>query len=173
MCAPAIVAGIGTALSVVGSVAGAAVQAQGIQQQAEAQAVAEERRAELADRQAEVNATQASFERKRVRNRLDRVIGQNRAEGAERGLSETGSLVDVQEDSNFEASQDLEAIRYRADGERDNLKFEAGSARQRAASSRQAGKIGAMGAYVGGFTSAATTLGNSFYRRPLTATGTP
>lgn len=157
-----------TAVSVIGGLAGAAVQAQGIQQQAEAEAQAEERRAELAERQKEVNQTQASFERKRSLNRLERVIGNNRAAGAERGLSETGSLVDVLEANELEAAHDLEAIRYGAEGERDNLTFEAISAKERAGSARQAGRIGAMGAWLGGITGAATTLGGSFYRRPLT-----
>lgn len=164
MCAPAIL----TAVSVIGGLAGAAVQAQGIQQQAEATAQAEEDRAAMAERQQEVNATQASFERRRVKERFRRVIGNNRAAGAERGLSETGSLVDVMDDNAYEAAQDLEAIRYRAEGERDNLGYEATSARKRASSARQAGRIGARGAMLGGVTSAFTTLGNSYYRRPLT-----
>lgn len=164
MCHPAIL----TAVSVGLSVAGGAIQAQGIQQQAEAQAKAEERRAELAERQKEVNQTQASFERRRTLSRLDRVIGQNRAAGAERGLSETGSLVDVLEANQLEAAYDLEAIRYRSEGERDNLTFEAKTARERAASSREAGRIGAAGALFGGISSGFTTLGKSFFRRPLT-----
>jgi len=159
MCHPAVLA----AVSIVGSLAGGVVQAQGIRQQSEAEAKAEERRAELAGRQKQVNQTQASFERKRTLERLDRLMGNNRAAGAERGLSETGSLTDVADDNAFEAAQDIEAIRYRAEGERDNLTFEARSARERARSQRQAGRIGAAGAILGGVTSAATTLGNAVY----------
>lgn len=165
MCDPTVL----TILSVGLSVAGGAVQAQGIQQQAEAQATAEERRAELADRQKEVNQTQASFDRRRTLSRLERVVGNNRAAGAERGLSETGSLVDVLEDNQLEAAHDLEAIRYSAEGERDNLTFEANTARERADSHREAGRIGAFSAVLGGVSSGVTTLGRSFYRRPLTA----
>lgn len=166
MCAPAIL----TAVSVGLSLAGGAVQAQGIQQQANAQAQAEERRAELAERQKEVNQTQASFERGRTLSRLQRVIGANRSVGADRGLSETGSLVDVIEDNQYEAATELEAIRYRSEGERDNLTFEANTARERADSAREAGRIGAAGALLGGFSQGVTTLGRSFYRRPLTTT---
>jgi len=166
MCDPVTL--IVSAVSAVGTLAGSAVQAQGIRQQAEANAKAEERRAELAERQKEVNQTQASFERRRVNDRLQRIIGNNRAAGAERGLSETGSLVDVMNDSEAEAAHELEAIRYGAEGERGNLKFEAVTARERASSHREAGRIGARGAMLGGFTGAATSLGNAWYQRPLT-----
>ncbi|POF29595.1 virion core protein, T7 gp14 family [Roseibium marinum] len=159
MCHPAIL----TAVSVLGSLAGGVVQAQGIRQQSEAEAQAEERRAQLTDRQKDVNQTQASFERKRTLERLDRVLGDNRAAGAERGLSETGSLTDVADDNAYEAAQDIEAIRYRAEGERGNLAFESSAARERAKSQRRAGRIGAAGAILGGATSAATTLGNAIY----------
>ena len=68
MCHPAILA----AVSVAGSLAGGAVQAQGARQQADAQAKAEERRAELADRQ------KAADE---LRERGARVIGDIDASG--------------------------------------------------------------------------------------------
>ncbi|TYC64224.1 hypothetical protein FMN50_01450 [Rhodobacterales bacterium] len=159
MCDPTVLA----AVSIVGSLAGGAIQAQGIRQDADANARAEERRAEFAERQKEVNQTQASFERKRTMDQLDRVLGFNRAAGAERGLSETGSLSDVADDNAFEAAQSIEAIRYRADGERDNLTFEANTARERGRSYRKAGRIGAAGAILGGVTGAFTTLGNAYY----------
>lgn len=159
MCHPAIMA----AVSVVGSLAGAATQANGIRQQAEANAHAEERRAELAERQRAVNQTQASFERGRTLERHARVLGSNRAAGAERGLSETGSLTDVLNDNAREAAQNIEAIRYRAEGERDTLGFEAATARERARSQRAAGRIGAQSALLGGVTNAATTLGKAIY----------
>lgn len=159
MCHPAILA----AVSVAGSLAGGAVQAQGARQQADAQAKAEERRAELADRQKAVNQTQASFERKRTLDKYERALGFNRAAGAERGLSQTGSLNDVANDNAFEAAQSIEAIRYGAEGKRDNLTFEAKTARERAHSSRRAGRISATGAMLGGVTQAFTTLGNAAY----------
>ncbi|MDN3720115.1 hypothetical protein QW131_15260 [Roseibium salinum] len=140
------------------------MQAQGMRQQADAQAKSEERRAQLADRQKEINQTQASFERRRTLEGLDKVLGNNRAAGAERGLSETGSLSDVADDNAYEAAHQIEAIRYRAEGQRDNLTFEAASARERARSSRRAGRIGAAGAILGGVTSAFTTLGNAYYK---------
>lgn len=160
MCHPAIL----TAVSVIGSLAGAATQAKGIQQQAQANAQAEERRAEVAERQKEVNQTRASFERQRSLERHDRMLGYNRAAGAERGLSETGSLTDLQDDNALEAAQSIEAIRYRAEGESGSLSFEAATARERARSHRSAGRIGARGAMLGGLTGAATTLGNAYYR---------
>jgi len=159
MCHPAIL----TAVSVVGSLAGAATEAQGIRQQAEANAKAEERRAELAERQKEVNQTRASFERKRSMDQYQRIVGNNRAAGAERGLSETGSLTDVLNDNALEAAQTIEAIRYRAEGERGNLSFEAATARERAVSHRAAGRIGAQSAILGGVTGAFTALGNARY----------
>ncbi|WP_305986123.1 hypothetical protein [Roseibium sp. MMSF_3544] len=160
MCHPAVIA----AVSVAGSLAGSAVQAQGIRQQADAQARAEERRAELAERQKEVNQTQGSFERKRTLEQYQRIMGFNRAAGAERGLSETGSLTDVADDNAYEAAQNIEAIRYRVEGQRDNLTFEANTARERALSHRKSGRIGAFGAILGGATSALTTLGNTAYK---------
>lgn len=166
MCDPVTLAL--TAVSAVGTLAGGMVQAQGIRQQAEAEAKSEERRAELAERQKEVNQTQASFERKNVTDRLRRIQGQNRAAGAERGLSETGSLVDVMDDNEFEAGKELDAIRYGAEGERGNLTFEANTARERATSARKAGKTAGFGAVLGGVTGAVSTIGNSFYQRPLT-----
>eukprot|EP00903_Cladosiphon_okamuranus_P001985 g1983.t1 len=90
-------------------------QAQGARQQAEANARAEERRAELAVRQKEVNQTRASFERKRTLENHQRVMGYNRAAGAERGLSPSGSLTDVLDDNALEAAQKIEAIRYGAE----------------------------------------------------------
>ena len=159
MCHPAIL----TAVSVIGSLAGAATQASGIRQQAEANATAEERRAELAERQKNVNQTRAAFERRRTLERHQRIGGQNRASGAERGLSEVGSLVDVADDNAREAAEDIEAIRFRAEGERGNLAFEAATARERARSHRNAGRIGARGAILGGITDAVTTLGRVRY----------
>ncbi|WP_298986231.1 hypothetical protein [uncultured Roseibium sp.] len=159
MCHPAVLA----AVSIAGSLAGGVVQAQGIRQQADAEAKAEERRAELADRQKSVNQTQASFERRRTLEQFARAGGYNRAAGAERGLSETGSLTDVADDNAYEAAQNIEAIRYRAEGQRDNLTFEARTARERAQSRRKAGQIGAAGAILGGATSAFTTLGKTVY----------
>jgi hypothetical protein len=159
MCHPAIL----TAVSVIGSLAGAATQASGIRQQAEANAKAEERRAELAERQKDVNQTRAAFERRRSLERHQQILGHNRAAGAERGLSETGSLVDLAEDNAREAAEDIEAIRFRAEGERGNLGFEAATARERARSHRTAGRIGARGAILGGITDAFTTLGRLPY----------
>lgn len=159
MCHPAIL----TAVSIAGSLAGGVTQAQGIRQQAEAQAQAEEQRARLAERQKEINQTQASFERGRTLEQYEKTLGFNRAAGAERGLSDTGSLTDIADDNAFEAAQSIEAIRFRAEGQRDNLTFEADAARRRASSQRKAGRIGAFGAVLGGVTSAFTTLGNLDY----------
>ena len=159
MCHPAVLA----AVSVAGSLAGSVMQAQGVRQQAKAQAQAEERRAELAERQMETSQTQASFERKRTLDQRVRMLGQNRAIAAERGMSETGSLVDVQNDNDYEIAQNIEAIRYRAEGQRDNLVFEAKTAKERAQSSRRAGSIDATSALLGGITGGFTTLGGSFY----------
>ena len=160
MCHPAILA----AVSVAGSLAGAATQAQGARQQAEANARAEERRAELAERQKEVNQTRASYERRRSIEQYQRVVGNNRAAGAERGLSEGGSLADVLNDNALEEAQNIEAIRYGAEGRRDNLSFDAATARERAGSYRAAGRIQARTALLGGFSSAVTSLGNAFYK---------
>ncbi|MBG6145088.1 hypothetical protein [Roseibium album] len=161
MCHPAVLA----AVSIAGSLAGGAAQAQGAQQQAEAQAQAEEQRAKLAERQKDINQTQGSFERKRTLEQYEKSLGFNRAAGAERGLSETGSLTDIADDNAFEAAQSIEAIRYRAEGQRGNLTFEANAARQRAQSHRKAGRIGAFSAMLGGVTGAFTTLGNAVYAR--------
>ena len=155
MCTPAI--------AVAGALLGGVVQAAGMQQQANAQADAEERRAKFAERQKEVNQTQASFDRKRTRQQLARILGNNRAAGAERGLSQVGSLVDVTDDNILEASQNMEAIRFKTEGERDNLTYEMQSARARADSARRAGRLGAFGAILGGVTNAATTLGKAYY----------
>lgn len=164
MCEPSTIALISTAVATAGSLTGSVVQAQGVQQQSEAAAKAEERRAELAERQKEINQTQGSFERKRTLEQYRRIIGYNRAAGAERGLSETGSLTDVADDNAYETAQNVEAIRYRVEGQRDNLAFEANSARERAASHRQAGRIGAFGSILGGATRALTTLGKTAYQ---------
>ncbi|WP_150524029.1 virion core protein, T7 gp14 family [Roseibium sediminis] len=163
MCHPAVIAGV----TAVASLAGGFIQGQGAQDAANAEAAAEERRAAMAERQQAINQTQASFERRRTLDQYQKVIGNNVAAGSERGLSDTGSLVDVMDDNAFEVSQDLEAIRFRAEGEQDNLAFEASEARQRAVSKRKAGKTAKFGAILGGVTGAVTTLGQSFYRRPL------
>ncbi|GAB4512958.1 MAG: hypothetical protein Tsb0019_10010 [Roseibium sp.] len=159
MCHPAIL----TAVSVIGSLAGAATQANGIRQQAEANAKAEERRAELAERHKDVNQTRAAFERRRTLEQHRKIVGHNRATGAERGLSETGSLVDLADENAREAAEDIEAIRFRAEGERGNLAFEAATARERARSHRTAGRIGARSAILGGITDAVSTLGRLPY----------
>lgn len=164
MCEPGTIALISTAFAAAGSLAGSAVQAQGLRQQSEAAAVAEERRAELAERQKEINQAQGSFERKRTLEQYRRIIGHNRAAGAERGLSDTGSLTDVADDNAHDTAQNIEAIRYRVEGQRDNLTFEANTARERAMSHRQAGRISAFGSILGGATSALTTLGKSAYQ---------
>lgn len=160
MCHPAIVA----AISVAGSFAGAATQAQGIRQQAEANARAEERRAEFAERQKDVNQTRASFERRRSLEKYQRVTGNNRAAVAERGLFEAGSPTDVLNDNAMEEALHIEAIRYGAEGERGNLAFEAVTARERALSHRAAGRIGARSAILGGLSNAATSLGSAIYK---------
>ncbi|WP_156510649.1 hypothetical protein [Labrenzia sp. OB1] len=153
-------AGISAGLSLVGG----ATQAQGIRAEAEATAQAEETRAELAERQKAVNQTQASYERRRTLGRLQRVQGQVRAAGAENGLAETGSLVDVLEANDLEAAEDLEATRFRSEGERDTLTYEAGAARRRASTSRQSGRTGAAGAILGGISGGVTTLGTAYSR---------
>lgn len=153
-----------TAVSVAGSLAGGVVQAMGAQQAAEAEAEAEERRALLAERQKEINQTQASFDTKRSRHEYLRVIGNNLAAGAERGLSQGGSLNDVLDDNAFELAQDLEARRFAAEGEAGNLTMEANDARARARSARKAGGIRAFSAVLGGVSGAVTTLGDTVYR---------
>jgi len=157
MCTPAI--------AVVGSLLGSVVQAAGIQAQASAQADAEERRARFAERQKDISRTQASHDRKRTRQDLARILGNNRAAGAERGLSRAGSLTDVMDDTTYQAAGELEANRFKAEAERGDLTHEAQEARARARAARRSGGIRTFGALLGGGTRAATTLGRSSYRR--------
>ena len=158
MCHPAIVA----AVSLAGSLAGSALQAAGHQERSRAQAEAEERRAEFAERQIKINRQQASFERKRLLERRQGIAGHNRAMVAERGLLPSGSPADVQVFNDFEAAHTIEAIRYRAESQGDNLAFEARSARHRARIHRQAGRLNAATSLLGGLVGGVTRLGGSF-----------
>ena len=157
MCDPitiaAVAGGIGTITSAFGGVASA-----------NAQAAQAEQQAALDDRQQQIEATRSSFQRRRVQGRVSQAIGQTRAAAAERGLFESGSVIDSADNTAREAAMDLEAIRFGSEAEQGNLRFQAASSRANASAARTGGMIGAFGTLAGGASQMFTTLASPYQR---------
>lgn len=166
MCGPVAlaVASIGTSL------VGGVMQGAAAQQQANAQAAASESRALMLEQQQKINQERGSYKRRKTMQRYRQVLSQNRAEAADRGLAETGTVIDIENTNAREAGDQLAMQQFNTRAENANLDFEARQAKRDAASYRRAGKSAFGTAVVGSFAQGFTTLGKQAYRRRAAVT---
>lgn len=127
----------------------------------EMQAQAADYQARVADINAQASAQQYSAEEERVRRESRQVMGAQRAAIAQSGVGFGGSSQDVMRQSSIQAELDALNIRYAGSLERTGLLNEAGAQRFNAATARSSAKmarrmrwVSAIGAGLGGYSSA-------------------
>lgn len=157
---------------IAGIVSAAAAFSQGTAEAAgyEMQAQAADYQARVADINAQASAQQYSAEEERVRREARQVMGAQRAAIAQSGVGFGGSSADIMRQSSIQAELDALNIRYAGSLERTGLLNEAGAQRFNAAQSRANAKmarrmrwVSAIGAGLGGYSSAGgkTMFGSS------------
>lgn len=83
----------------------------------------------------------------------DRQLASMRGQYLSSGIALSGSAIDVLQDSATEASLDEQAIRYGAQVQSDNYRFQSGLARSNAKSAMTGGYLGALATGVNAFSS--------------------
>ncbi len=124
---------IGAGLSMAGSVASA-----------QAQSASYKAQAAYADRQAEMTAQKGNYDANQQARQNDRQLASMRGQYLSSGIALSGSALDTLEDSATQASLDEQAIRYGAQVQSDNYRFQAGLARSNARSAMTGGYLGAL-----------------------------
>lgn len=148
MCGPALGL-IGGLVSGIGAVAGA-----------QAAAAGHEADARMKRRQAELETMAGGYQARRSREKLDRVLGQNRAAMAASGLSLTsGSTLDVISDNATEGELDIAAIRWNAGLASDNSRYSAKVSDMNAKSARQSAPIAFLSPVLGSFAKFSSDFG--------------
>jgi type II secretory pathway component PulJ len=163
------------ALSIVTSLAGAALSAAGQMQQAQVQAANYKYQAELNRRQQIMEKEAGRFEADKTLRRSDRTQSGMRAAISAGGVDlSSGSALDVQMDSAIEAQRDVDAIRWNASMKAEKEGLDAKMNMINAGQAIKAGQIGAAGALVGGLSSVAGQLSGSSgsFLAPFGGTGT-
>lgn len=95
----------------------------------------------------------------------DRQLASMRGQYLSSGIALSGSAIDVLQDSATEASLDEQAIRYGAQVQSDNYRFQSGLARSNAKSAMTGGYMGALATGVNAFSSVnqpRTVISNPF-----------
>jgi hypothetical protein len=151
------------------AIMGAAVQAQGAQQSANAQANqylsqanAHQANADLKKRQAVLELTSGQQKQRRQQEQIGVSVAKQVNQYASSGLLIEGTPMDIAADTAREMALDAAAIGWSAQLKATNQEYEAKidemnaeSARRAAGEARKAGRIGAASAMIGGFTSLA------------------
>ncbi|GAA0614857.1 hypothetical protein [Paenochrobactrum glaciei] len=132
---------IGAGVSVAGQIAGAQAQSASYKQQAA-----------YADRQARMASEKGEYDAILQGRSNDRQIASMRGQYLSSGIALSGSSLDVLQESATEASLDEQAIRYGAQVQSDNYRFQAGLARSNAKSAVTGGYMGALATGVNAFT---------------------
>ena len=91
----------------------------------------------------------------------DRQLASMRGQYLSGGVALSGSALDVLQESATQASLDEQAIRYGAQVESDNYRFQAGLARSNAKSATTGGYLGALATGVNSLSSANPTAGST------------
>ena len=153
-----------TAVSVGASLYQGYAAGQSAMAQADAQAEALERNAEISRAQGHDAIQRGGMEELRLRRQLANLRSNQRTQAAASGIDvNSGSALDVQNASTSEGEFDAEAIRFNAarakwgyDSQADNLTAQANNA-------RAIGRSARTNALIGGFTNALVTIGTELY----------
>ena len=129
MCTPV------AAIAAVG-VAGAVVQGAAAASARNTEASNYDSRANLQDRQSDIEKKTGEYQAQRLEERVSRIIGDQRATYASNGIALSGSAADVVEESALEGALDAEAIRWNSDLAASNYQLEAKVSRNNAAATR-------------------------------------
>lgn len=141
MCLPLI----GAAVSMVGTLASASAQSQSYKLQAQ-----------YADRQAMMAQQKGAYDARQLGRQNDRQLARMRGQYLSSGIALEGSPLDVLTDSATEASLDEQAIKYSAQVQSDNYRFQSSMARQNARNAMTGGYLGALSTGINAFTQMAS-----------------
>ncbi len=111
---------------------------------ASAQSASYKAQAAYADRQAEMASQKGAFDATQQARQNDRQLASMRGQYLSSGIALSGSALDTLEDSATQASLDEQAIRYGAQVQSDNYRFQSGLARSNASSAMTGGFLGAL-----------------------------
>lgn len=111
---------------------------------ASAQSASYRAQAAYADRQSEMTQQKGAYDASQQARQHDRQLANMRGQYLSSGIALSGSALDVMEDSATQASLDEQAIRYGAQVQSDNYRFQAGLARSNASSAMTGGYLGAL-----------------------------
>jgi hypothetical protein len=131
---------------------GAAVSAVGTIASAQAQSASYKAQAKYADRQAQMAGQKGAYDAAQLGRQNDRRLGEMRSQYLNSGIALDGSAVDVLTDSATQASLDEQAIKYSAQVQSDNYRFQSSLARQNASSAMTGGYLSALATGINGFT---------------------
>lgn len=161
---PILATGVGEIAAVI-SIISAGVGAYASVASAEAQAEAEDFNAKVAANDARASADQAQFEADQRRSRTRRLLATQRASALKSGVTESGSFLNVQEDTAIQAELDALSAIYtgKIESNRNRAKAELGF--QSARNTRSTGLLTAAGTGLGG-------ASRAYSQWPTTKTGT-
>jgi len=143
-------------LAVIGGIASAGGQLYS----ASAQSASYKSQAAYADRQAEMTAQKGNYDANQQARQNDRQLANIRGQYLSSGIALTGSATDVLQDSATQASLDEQSIRYGAQVESDNYRFQGALARSNAKSAMTGGYLGALATGVNSLSNANPTAGS-------------
>ncbi len=132
---------------------GAAVSAVGTIASAQAQASSYKMQAAYADRQAQMSQQKGAYDAAQLARQNTRQLAGMRADYLNSGIALEGSALDVLADSATQASLDEQAIKYGAQVQSDNYRFQASLARSNARSATTGGYLGALATGINAFSS--------------------
>lgn len=136
-------------MSMIG-LAGAVVSGIGGAQQAQAQAASYQMQANAAERDADATEKASAYEAARLRETVERTLGNQRAGFSANAVALSGSALDVMEDTALEGDLDVAAIQWNSKVRVDGLKYEAKQLRQNAASAAAAAPLAFLSPVLGG-----------------------
>ncbi len=123
---------------------GAGISAAGSIASASAQSASYKAQAAYADRQAQMAAEKGNYDAAIQARSNDRQLASMRGQYLSGGVALSGSALDVLQESATQASLDEQAIRYGAQVQSDNYRFQSGLARSNAKSAMTGGYMGAL-----------------------------
>lgn len=136
---------------------GAGISAAGSIASASAQSASYKAQAAYADRQAQMAAEKGNYDAAIQARSNDRQLASMRGQYLSGGVALSGSALDVLQESATEASLDEQAIRYGAQVQSDNYRFQSGLARSNAKIAMTGGYMGALATSVNAFTGISQT----------------
>lgn len=137
------------------SVIAAVVSAVGAKQTASAQEDAAKYNADVEKNNAETAAQQGQFDAQQIRDRNKRTLAAQRAAFSASGLDESGSVLDVRDDSAAQGEMDALVAIYTGQTSANASMARARLDNMQGAAARRSGNIGAASSLLGGATSGA------------------